>query len=94
MKFLELFASWVVGVGEWLITFLQKTPSFTAMYLLTIYGMHDSVLELMSSGWCDMPDTNSPMRDQFDCGAGLITFSLMAFILLAVTVSADYNRLE
>ena len=90
MKSLELIASWVVGVGEWVVALLQKTPSFTAMYLLTIYGMHESILQLMSSGWCDMPDT----KDDFDCGAGLIAFSAMAFILLAVTVSADYHRLD
>ena len=90
MKFLELIASWVVGVGEWVVTLLQKTPSFTAIYLLTIYGMHDSILELMSSGWCDTPDTTG----DFDCGAGLIAFSLMAFVLLAVTVDADRNRLH
>ena len=91
MKALEIFASWAVGVGEWVMTLLQKTPSFTAMYLLTIYGIHDTILKFMSSGWCDVP---APSRDIFDCGAGLVVFSLMAFILLCVTVSADYHRLE
>lgn len=90
MKTLEIFASWAVGVGEWVMALLQKTPSFTAMYLLTIYGMHDTILEFMSSGWCDMPEMS---RSSNDCGSGLLTFSLMAFILLCVTVAADCHRL-
>ena len=87
MKLLEAIASWAAGIGDWIVTALQKTPSFTAMYLLVIYGMHDSILELMTSGWCE----NS---EGADCGAGLICFSAMAFLALCVTVAADYNRLE
>lgn len=90
MKALEIFASWVVGVGEWVLTVLHKTPSFTAMYLLTIYGMHDSILEFMTSGWC-VADTGI---NRANCGSGLVFFAFMAFGLLAITVCADYNRLE
>lgn len=77
------------GVGDWIMTVLQKIPSFTAMYLLVIYGMHDSILDLMSSGWCE-PERG---MDMADCGAGLIVFSFMAFVLLVITVVADCDRL-
>lgn len=87
MKFLETLASWTAGVGDWVVTALQKTPSFTAMYLLVIYGMHDSILAFMSSGWCESSKGAG-------CGTGLTFFSFMAFVVLCVTVAADYNRLE
>ena len=71
MKLLDILASWVSGIGEWVLTFLERSPSFTAMYLLTIFGMHETILEFMASGWCDVQTDG---RDEFDCGAGL-TFS-------------------
>lgn len=91
MKLLDVLASWVSGIGEWVLTFLERAPSFTAMYLFTIFGMHETILEFMASGWCDVQPEE---RGNFSCGGGLTFFSFMAFVLLASTVTADYHRLQ
>lgn len=90
MRLLEILASWVSGIGEWVLTLLERAPSFTAMYLLTIFGMHETVLEFLAGGWCE----SKTRAASSSCGGGLLFFSFMAFVALVVTVIADYSRLQ
>ena len=93
MNFLHLIGEFLTGVGEWVITLLEKTPSFTAMYLFTMYHVQGEVFELMASDWCDAVMNEGVKSSIPNCGGGLIGFAFMAFVVLCILVAVDYNRL-
>ena len=50
MELLALFAGWIKGIADWMVSLLARTPILTSIYLLFLYQMRETLLSAFGGG--------------------------------------------